>query len=221
MRTDELQLWLQSLGFDPGPIDGIYGQKTEDAIFDCMNKYCPPYAPPVQNIVPPDWMPSCTMARVIVHWTAGTYTANADDREHYHILIEGDGKLIRGKYTIKDNVSSADGVYAAHTRNCNSGSIGVSLCCMAGAVESPFNAGAYPMREVQFDTLAEVVANLCANYKIQVTPQTVLSHAEVQGTLGIVQAGKWDYTRLAFDPSISGAKACGDRLRAMVAAQMS
>ncbi|MGF7055404.1 hypothetical protein GGC47_004615 [Bosea sp. OAE752] len=50
------------------------------------------------------------------------------------------------------------------------------------------------------------------------TPKTVLSHAEVQGTLKIAQRGKWDIARLAFDPSAVGAKACGDTFRAATSA---
>lgn len=42
----------------------------------------------------------------------------------------------------------------------------------------------------------------------------MLSHVEVQNNLGIKQNGKWDFTRLAFDLSVVGAKACSDLLRA-------
>jgi hypothetical protein len=89
---------------------------------------------------------------------------------------------------------------------------------MAGAIENPFNAGDYPMTETQWRVLAHVVAELCGAYSIPVSRETVLSHAEVQSTLDIAQSGKWDYTKLAFDPSISGALVCGDRLREDVSA---
>jgi peptidoglycan hydrolase-like protein with peptidoglycan-binding domain len=82
--------------------------------------------------------------------------------------------------------------------------------------ELTFDAGKYPMTQTQWDILAGVVSELCQAYSIPVTPSTVLSHAEVQGTLGIAQSGKWDYTRLAFDLNVKGAKACGDKLRAAV-----
>lgn len=171
-----------------------------------------------KSIIPADWTPPAKMLRVICHWTAGGHKATSFDREHYHLLIEADGNLIRGFPSIKLNEAPAKKGYAAHTLNCNSGSIGVSLCCMANAVESPFDAGKSPMTETQWDTLAIVVADLCRIYGIPVTPKTVLSHAEVQGNLDIPQRGKWDFTRLAFDPSVRGAKACGDKLRAAVAA---
>lgn len=162
------------------------------------------------------------MQRVICHWTGGTHKASAFDRQHYHLLIESDGKIVRGIPSINLNESPAKKGYAAHTLNCNSGSIGVSLCCMGGndVRESPFNAGKFPMTKAQWDMLSTVVAQLCKTYGIPVTEKTVLSHAEVQANLGIRQRNKWDYTRLAFDPSIVGAKAIGDRLRAEVKAKM-
>lgn len=170
--------------------------------------------------IPSEWMPKVSMQRIICHWTAGGHKASDFDRGHYHILIEDDGKLVRGKLSIADNVNISDGIYAAHTLGCNTGSIGVSLCCMAGASESPFNPGSSPMTRDQWTALAGVVAELCAFYKIPVTPKTVLSHAEVQTNLGIAQRGKWDIARLAFEPAVVGAKACGDKLRAAVAAKV-
>ena len=53
--------------------------------------------------VPSNWMPNATIARVILHWTAGAHKATEFDRKHYHLLIEDDGKLIRGIPTIDLN----------------------------------------------------------------------------------------------------------------------
>ena len=169
-------------------------------------------------LLPESWTPAVPMQRIIMHWTAGAHKANSTDKKAYHILIEGDGTLVRGVASIALNSGTIKTGYAAHTLNCNSGSIGVSLCCMAGAVESPFNPGSHPMTKAQFDTLISVVKELAARYKIPITRQTILSHAEVQTTLGIKQKNKWDYTRLAFDPSIQGAIKIGDHIRALVAA---
>lgn len=153
------------------------------------------------------------MKRIICHWTAGTHKASSEDLKHYHIVIDGDGTVHKGLYKIEDNESTADGKYAAHTRGCNTGSIGVSLACMANAVENPFSSGTYPMTKIQFDKLVELVAELSATYRIPVTPKTVLTHAEVEKNLGIKQKGKWDYTRLSFAPDLKGADACGNYLR--------
>lgn len=175
-------------------------------------------APGTAVTVPISWMPKASMKRIIVHWTAGAHKASALDREHYHILIEADGNLAHGIPTIDLNQEPARSGYAAHTLNCNSGSIGVSLCCMAGAEEIPFKAGSAPMTREQWDKLPHVLADLCERYGIVPGPRTVLSHAEVQATLGIKQKGKWDISRLAFDTSIKGAKACGDIFRSRTAA---
>lgn len=170
------------------------------------------------GVVDPAWMPAAKMDRIIVHWTAGPHKATNLDRGHYHLIIQGDGSLVRGNPSIRLNQAPAQAGYAAHTLNCNSGSIGVSLACMAGAVERPFWAGSAPMTRAQWDRLPNVLADLCRRYGIPVTPRTVLSHAEVQETLGVKQRGKWDISRLAFDPNVIGAKACGDLFRARTAA---
>ncbi len=120
-------------------------------------------------LVPRSWLPVCSMKRIICHWTAGGYKATSLDRAHYHILIEGDGNLVRGTHSIADNVSTADGVYAAHTAKCNTGSIGVAVCAMGGAVREPFHAGPYPMTLEQWNIMARVVAELCQFYQIPVT----------------------------------------------------
>lgn len=220
MSVLNLQKRLQGMGYDPGPIDGLLGPSTLRAINSALDKLEPTPAPPLPLpvVIPESWMPWARMERIIVHWTAGAYKANRTDLAHYHILIEGDGKLVRGNHSIKDNEAPVSGGYAAHTLNLNSGSIGVSLCCMAGAQEVPFNAGNYPMTKIQWDKLIHAVAQLAGRYAIPLTRGTILSHAEVQQTLGVKQRNKWDYTRLPFDPSIKGALPIGDRMRSEVKA---
>ncbi|MBX9701151.1 MAG: N-acetylmuramoyl-L-alanine amidase [Acetobacteraceae bacterium] len=162
--------------------------------------------------VPKAWMMPAHMMRIICHWTAGSYTPSENDLSHYHILIDGDGGLHRGEHTIADNESTADGDYAAHTRGTNTGSIGVSMCCMAGAKERPFDAGVAPMKPEQWDAMVAVVAQLCAAYGIRVTPQTVLGHGEVERNLGRPQSGKWDPMKLPFDSGLTPAQV-GQKLR--------
>lgn len=155
------------------------------------------------GIVSRDWMPSCSMKRIIVHWTAGQHRASETDRKHYHILVESDGNLVRGVHSIADNVTTTDGVYAAHTLGFNTGSIGISACCMAEAVERPFAAGKCPLTRKQFETLAQVAAELCQFYRIPVTPQTVLGHGEVEVNCGKPQKGKWDPLILPWNPGLT------------------
>ncbi|MFY7925577.1 MAG: peptidoglycan recognition family protein [Aquidulcibacter sp.] len=166
--------------------------------------------------LPSEWLPACRMSRVILHWSAGAYRVSDLDREHYHFIVDGNAGVVRGEHSIADNVNTADDDYAAHTRGCNTGSIGVSMACMAGATEVPFRAGSFPMKEIQWRRAAEVVAHLVSVYKIDLTDKTVLTHAEVQPNLGIRQNGKWDVTRLPFDRKTVGAKPCGDAFRALV-----
>lgn len=160
-----------------------------------------------------DWMPDVPMSRVIVHWTAGSNAANQVDLNAYHFVIEGDGRLRKGTASIAFNSRRLQRGYAAHTLRCNTGSVGVSMCGMAGACESPFHAGRYPITQAQWRALVVTVALLCRRYRISVGPRTVLSHAEVETNLGIRQRGKWDITRLPFDAGVVGARQCGDKLR--------
>lgn len=154
------------------------------------------------------------MKRIICHWTAGRNKASKLDRKHYHFIFEGDGSEVAGDLPVEANRAPIRGPYAAHTRNCNSDSIGLSMACMLGAKEGgPY--GSHPMTFAQFDAMARKAAQLCRRYGIPVTPQTVLWHAEVQHNLGIAQRGKWDATVLPFN-GLKGRKECGDYLRQLV-----
>jgi len=146
-----------------------------------------------------EWLPVCKMERVITHWTVGRHKANDFEREHYHFLVEESGNIVRGQRSVKDNVSTADGVYAAHTLGANSGSIGVAMCGMIGTEEKPFVPGSEPITQAQYFQMARVVGELCAAYKIPVSSTTVLGHGEVQANLGIRQRGKWDPMILPWD----------------------
>lgn len=189
-----------------------------------MSRLIRPAPRPDSYAVPPEWMPpSNKMKRVILHWTAGSYTASALDQEHYHFLIDGRPKLVRGLHSVIRNEfigKKSQDEYAAHTKGTNTGSIGISLCGSAGAVEYPFNAGKFPIKEAQWQLAAEVTATLCRRYSIPVTPKTVLSHAEVQSTLGIRQNGKWDIAKLTFGKGLVTAEACGDDFRRRVQEQL-
>lgn len=201
--------------------DGIVGPQTIRALQAAVaEKSEPRTQAPATGIVPAAWMPVARLERIVFHWTAGNSTASNIDRAHYHVLIEGDGKLVRGIPSIAANGIGGSGQRASHTLNCNTGSIGVSLCGMTGAIESPFNPGKSPITAIQWKTLADVLADLCRRYDIPVTPRTVLSHAEVQSTLGVAQRSKWDISRLPFAPTVIGAKACGDAMRSAVAAKL-
>lgn len=161
-------------------------------------------------LLPLSWTPTCSMQRVILHWSEGRNLANDTDKEHYHLLIEqtptGQVRVIRGDHSISDNANTSDGDYAAHTKGCNTGSIGVALCGMMGCEQTPFTAGPTPITLAQWRMLEDVVAELCQRYRIPVTPETVLCHGEVQRVLGITQLGKWDPMAWPWNLSVPGSK---------------
>ena len=41
------------------------------------------------------------MRRIIIHWTGGGWFPNITDKEHYHFLIDRNGKVINGKYKVE------------------------------------------------------------------------------------------------------------------------
>lgn len=219
--------------------DGDYGKEADDVFNSALDELeklrslaaTPPTSLPLpvpttsidtrEKTIPAAWMPNAKITGIVFHWTAGQNKASDLDRSHYHVLIEGDGKHVRGVPSIDLNsLPKAKAGYAAHTLNCNTGFIGVSLCGMAGAIEIPFSAGKQPITRIQWDELANLLAQLCKRYGIKVSRKTVLSHAEVQTNLGIKQKGKWDIARLPFDASIHGAVAIGDQMRAMVQSKL-
>jgi hypothetical protein len=166
------------------------------------------------------------MKRIIMHWTAGANTANGTDKRHYHFIIEigpsGTPRVVAGDHPPEANERIAkpnDGsTYAAHTRGTNTGAIGVAVAGMRGAKERPFSAGPSPMTEAQIDLLVQFVADLAKQYRIPVTPTTVLTHAEVQPTLGIQQRNKWDIMWLPGRSSTEDPIKIGNELRARISA---
>ena len=161
-------------------------------------------------LIPKDWMPACKMERVIIHWTAGGYHASDTDKEHYHILVEGpptNYALVRGDHSIEANLSTADGSYAAHVKNMNTGSIGITACCMAEA-EQGGDSGPYPLTEAQWAKLAQATAELILAYDIPLTRTTVMQHGEVEKNYGVAQDGKWDITVLPWAPELPATDVC-------------
>lgn len=160
------------------------------------------------------------LVRIIMHWSAGGHSANSNDRKHYHEIVEGDGTRVEGDLLPEANNSTGDGNYAAHTRMFNTGSIGLSMAAMEGALENPFDAGSAPITPEQLEAFVAMVAEYADTYKIPVTRRTILSHAEVQITHGIMQLGKWDITWLPGMKRPRDPIEVGDRLREMIAAKL-
>lgn len=156
------------------------------------------------------------LRRVHWHWTTGAHQPNDYERSRYHFLIDRDGRIHHGLHRPEANARIVGDAYAAHTASANTGAIGVALCGMAGARERPFSPGSHPITELQIDALIEFTAQLCQTYGIRVTRRTVLSHAEVQPTLGIAQKAKWDIAWLPGMRAAGDPVAIGDELRLRV-----
>lgn len=136
------------------------------------------------------------MRRIILHWTAGTNYPNATDLEHYHFVIDKDGKVYEGKFKPEDNINCTDGRYAKHTGGGNSGSIGVAVCGMAD-YKGKLSDTKYSLTSVQVERMFSFTAELCKKYNIAVTPDTVLTHCEFgKSHPNTSSAGKIDITIL-------------------------
>lgn len=171
------------------------------------------------RIVPAAALPDASPERIILHWTGGGARATREERRHYHFLVEQDGTVVQGDYTIADQESTAGGRYAKHTRMKNTRSVGLSLCGMFRATEAPFDPGPAPLTEGQVRVATRLAAQICARYAIPVTRTTVLGHGEVQDLLGVAQTGKWDPMVLPWRTDLAK-RETGDMLRAMVAAAL-
>lgn len=161
------------------------------------------------------------IVRSITHWTGGAGMASTLDRKHYHSITQADGSIVPGKEEVDDNIVTSDGDYAAHTLRLNTGSAGFAMAGMAGAVESPFDPGPYPINERQFEAHCRMLAKFHSDRGIlPISDRNCITHAEVEPNLGVKQRGKWDLTRLPFKPGLVGAKAVGDYMRQRVNAYL-
>jgi hypothetical protein len=187
-----------ALGFWPGPIDGKDGRRTQAA-----------YAAAVasQRMKGMPFQHPSGLTRIHLHWTGGGHSANATDRKSYHVVIEGSGKEI---------ICHPETERLAHTWNANGGAIGISMACMAGAVERPFSWGSAPMTTAQLHGLAKAAARLAGQYDIPITPYSVLTHAEVQPVLGITQRNKIDIMCLPGMNEMQDPIKIGDKIRAII-----
>lgn len=211
MNTLDIQARLMARGFDSGPIDGLMGPKTKAATDKFHRK--------TGRTIREDFHPS-GLHRIIMHWTAGAAGVIDLERRHYHLIIGQDARVYAGDHAPEANADISDGRYAPHTRALNTGSIGVAMDGMHGAVERPFSAGSAPITWHMVAVMAETVADLCVTYDIPLSRYTVLTHAEVQPTLGIWQRAKWDICWLPGMPAAGEAVTIGGKIRDMIADRM-
>ncbi len=117
------------------------------------------------------------MKRIIIHWTAGGYIPTSYEKERYHYLVDSAGKVHCGKFKPEVNLNCKKGLYAMHTGGGNTGSIGVSMCAMAG-FKGKNNQGIFPITKIQFEATMKLCAKLAAKYNIKTTAENIMTHYE-------------------------------------------
>lgn len=117
------------------------------------------------------------MKRIVIHWTAGGPVPTSYEKERYHYLVDSLGKVHLGKFKPEANLICRAGMYAMHTGGGNTGSIGVSMCAMAGFKDKN-NIGNFPITKIQFEATMKLCAKLAKQYNIKITPDTVMTHYE-------------------------------------------
>lgn len=153
------------------------------------------------------------LKRIIVHWTGGSYNVNMDILNSYHYAITDVGRVMPCNHRPEDNLNCNDGNYAAHTGGGNTGSIGVAMCGMYVPKGVNIKNTQYPLTKKQCESCFKFVAELADKYKIQINPDTVMTHYE----FGLKNpktssAGKIDIIYLPAYPSLKQSE-IGDFIR--------
>jgi hypothetical protein len=138
------------------------------------------------------------MKRVIIHWTAGASYPNATDKSHYHYVVDKDGKVHKCTHDVLDNENCKDNDYAEHTGQGNTGSIGLSMCGMAG-FNMKTKATDYPLTDKQVQATCLLAAKMCDAYGITPSLDTIDTHYTYNQKHGIT-TGKIDIVYLPCFP---------------------
>lgn len=117
------------------------------------------------------------MKRIIIHWTAGGHVPTSYEKERYHFLVDSLGKVHLGKFKPEANLICRNGMYAMHTGGGNTGSVGISMCAMAG-FKNKNEQGKFPITTVQFEATMKLCAEIAKKYDIKISPDTVITHYE-------------------------------------------
>ena len=136
--------------------------------------------------------------KVYLHWSAGHYGQFFDD---YHINIDKDGSI----YASTDDLSEV----LAHTYHRNTGAVGVSMACCAGATSN--DLGDESPTTAQIDAMAKVVMVLCDEFGMEINKDNVMTHGEAADNIDGIYASepygcqstceRWDLQYLATNES--------------------
>lgn len=155
---------------------------------------------------------------IVLHWTGGSHRANSVDLGAYHLVVEGDGRVRLGRWSVAANMRQVSGsAYAMHTGGFNSYRVGLSAAGMMG-YEGPGRVGPYPLTEVQVERMAEIAGLLCALWGLNpLDPAHLCTHREVwtlHGVEGTQNHQKRDIEHLPFRPELEPDQV-GDYLRGL------
>ncbi len=137
--------------------------------------------------------------RVCIHWTAGNLNPSSTDIEAYHFIVDGNGKVHKGRYSIEDNLHVWYGKrhYAKHCGGGNSKTFGIAVTGSGVNWHPPL------MTRVGFEAMLKKVAELCFEYSIPIQPSAVYTHYE----FGLLHphtssANKIDIYKLPWEPDL-------------------
>lgn len=161
---------------------------------------------------------------VVVHWTGGGPRANSVDLGAYHYVVEFDGTVRQGRWSVAANMRSlTDRSYAMHTGGHNGYRVGLSAAGMKDYL-SPTARGSHPLTGMQVRRMMEVAAYFLELGGLNpLDPAHLCSHREVWTLLGIKGAQNHLKKDIEFLPFLSELKPVevGDYLRRLAAAAMS
>lgn len=174
-----------------------------------------------------DWRPRREpgrIDRIYLHWSGGDYTTTYD-AYHFCVARREGALVVVETHPVAENArdvyAAPDLPYAAHVLRRNSYAIGISVMAMLEA--TPHDFGAYPITEESIEALCLVAARVADAYGVP--NASIGTHAEAAVLDGYFgdhpEDGRWDIARLAPSPEPlhpDEARACGDRLRARIAA---
>ena len=161
---------------------------------------------------------------VYLHWTASDYEETFP-AYHYCVALRGGVATVVETHPVAANArdlraalqtGAAGESYAAHVAGRNSFAIGVAVCGMRDA--TPYDFGAFPLRDDMLELACALAAKLCARYDIPVDAEHVRTHAEAavdDGYFGDGEGRRWDVARFAAEArplAAEDARVAGDAL---------
>lgn len=136
--------------------------------------------------------------KIYLHWTAGHYHQKFDD---YHVNIDQDGRI----FVSTDDLSDV----LAHTWRRNSGSVGITLDCCAGATSE--DLGDEPPTAKQIEAMAQCIQAVADALWLTIDMKHVMTHGEAADNMDGLNAHedygpqstveRWDLQFLGTDES--------------------